>query len=64
VVLILFCVWFFALWGEKTIHRELKLPASESPVFNSVRFCRATRGKTAHKEIGTYLAAAGKNVAL
>ena len=29
-------------------------------MFNGVRFFRASRGKTAHKAIGTYHAAAGK----
>jgi len=33
-------------------------------MFNGVRFFRATRGKTAHKAIGEYHAAAGKNTAL
>jgi len=29
-------------------------------IFNCVRFCRAPRGKTAHKKVDKYLAAAGK----
>jgi len=33
-------------------------------MFNCVRSFRAPRGKTVHKKIGKYLAAAGKNVVL
>ena len=42
----------------------LSLRQSGTLRFNGVRFFRATRGKTAHEKIGTYLAAADTNVAL
>ena len=47
------------------IARPHVLPAAawDVPIVG-VRFFRATRGKTAHKEIGKYHAAAGKNTPL